>query len=137
MTGPGRARVRALQRSRSLSRSRCRSVDDADQHLGPLIGRAFLVRQEARTGRVLECGLGALCEAGTPSSASEAKQSIGEAIKEVAATLGNTPAVCRASYVHPALLEAFSDGELPCTAKRRLHGLGKHESRLLRFLRAA
>ena len=27
--------------------------------------------------------------------------------------LGNTPAVCRASYVHPQIVEAFHDGALP------------------------
>lgn len=34
------------------------------------------------------------------------------AIKEVAATLGNTPAVCRASYIHPAIIEGWQDGSL-------------------------
>jgi DNA topoisomerase IB len=33
-------------------------------------------------------------------------------IKEVAARLGNTPAVCRASYIHPAVFEAWRDGSL-------------------------
>jgi len=34
------------------------------------------------------------------------------AIKEVAAVLGNTPAVCRASYIHPAVLAGWEDGSL-------------------------
>lgn len=34
------------------------------------------------------------------------------AIKEVAAVLGNTPAVCRASYIHPAVLAGWSNGNL-------------------------
>jgi DNA topoisomerase IB len=34
------------------------------------------------------------------------------AIKEVAAVLGNTPAVCRASYIHPAVLTGWADGSL-------------------------
>ena len=33
-------------------------------------------------------------------------------IEEVAADLGNTPTVCRASYVHPRVLEAFPTGAL-------------------------
>ena len=33
-------------------------------------------------------------------------------IKEVAAELGNTPAVCRKSYVHPAVIDAFVAGQL-------------------------
>lgn len=34
------------------------------------------------------------------------------AVKEVAATLGNTPAVCRASYIHPLIIEGWQDGSL-------------------------
>jgi DNA topoisomerase I len=33
-------------------------------------------------------------------------------IKLVAARLGNTPAVCRASYVHPSIIDAYLAGEL-------------------------
>jgi DNA topoisomerase-1 len=38
--------------------------------------------------------------------------SITEAVKEVAALLRNTPAVCRASYIHPAAFDAWRDGSL-------------------------
>jgi DNA topoisomerase I len=34
-------------------------------------------------------------------------------IRDVAAELGNTPAVCRKSYVHPRVVEAFAAGTLP------------------------
>ena len=34
------------------------------------------------------------------------------AVKEVAAILGNTPAVCRASYIHPLILDGWLDGSL-------------------------
>ena len=32
--------------------------------------------------------------------------------QDVARSLGNTPAVCRKSYIHPKLLEAYSGGTL-------------------------
>jgi DNA topoisomerase-1 len=35
-----------------------------------------------------------------------------QAIKEVAQQLGNTPAVCRKSYIHPAVCEAYLQGGL-------------------------
>ena len=42
-------------------------IDSDDPETGailrPLVGRTFLLRQDPRTGDVLECGLGALCEA--------------------------------------------------------------------------
>lgn len=37
---------------------------------------------------------------------------VGEAMQVVSQRLGNTPAVARRSYVHPAVLEAFLDGSL-------------------------
>ena len=33
-----------------------------------------------------------------------------EAVKETARQLGNTPAVARRSYVHPAVVDAYLDG---------------------------
>ena len=33
-------------------------------------------------------------------------------MKAVAGLLGNTPTVCRASYVHPAIFKLFEDGEI-------------------------
>ncbi len=62
------------------------------------------------------------------------------AVAAVATALGNTPAVCRKCYIHPAILAAFIDDE-SCTrwshAARRvatIRGHSKEESVLLRFL---
>jgi len=38
-------------------------------------------------------------------------------IREIAARLGNTPAVCRTCYIHPAVVEAFESGVLGCVAR--------------------
>lgn len=40
-----------------------------------------------------------------------AKRSISAAVKRVAEALGNTPAVCRRSYIDPRVLDRFRDGE--------------------------
>ncbi|HUH55892.1 MAG TPA: DNA topoisomerase IB [Rhodanobacter sp.] len=40
------------------------------------------------------------------------RSTLAAAIKEVAAILGNTPAVCRASYIHPLILQGWQDGSL-------------------------
>jgi DNA topoisomerase IB len=45
-----------------------------------------------------------------PSSKSGAERAIREAIEHVAERLGNTPAVCRRSYVDPKVLDRFRDG---------------------------
>lgn len=41
------------------------------------------------------------------------KSRVARAVREVAEQLGNTPAVCRRSYVHPAVIEGYAAGELP------------------------
>jgi Topoisomerase IB len=40
------------------------------------------------------------------------RASLAAAIREVAAHLGNTPAVCRASYIHPHVIEGWLDGSM-------------------------
>ena len=48
-----------------------------------------------------------LAEIGAGESEAEIKRNIVEAVKRVAADLGNTPAVCRSSYIHPAVISAY------------------------------
>jgi DNA topoisomerase-1 len=45
-------------------------------------------------------------------SQTEAKRNIVRAIEDVSKRLGNTKAVCRKSYIHPDVLDAYSDGSL-------------------------
>ena len=53
-----------------------------------------------------------LAEIGPPKSATEAKRNVATVMRLVAAELGNTPTICRKSYVHPVLVERYvDDGE--------------------------
>ncbi|WP_244102994.1 DNA topoisomerase IB [Burkholderia gladioli] len=56
--------------------------------------------------------------------ARQARKQIVATVREVAALLHNTPAVCRSSYIHPVVLEAFETGALavlgPCIKRRGL-----------------
>lgn len=47
-----------------------------------------------------------------PDSEREANLQVSAIIKEVAQQLGNTPATCRKCYVHPAVVDAYLEGEL-------------------------
>jgi len=70
-------------------------------------------------------------------SATSAKSNVVAAIKEVAARLGNTPAVCRKCYVHPAVVEAYQEGTLavrPPQGERRGAGLRSEERAVLSLL---
>lgn len=51
-----------------------------------------------------------LAEIGKPDDEKQLKKNIVRAIREVAEQLGNTPTVCRASYVHPAVIKAYEKG---------------------------
>ena len=47
-----------------------------------------------------------------PATARALKRSVAEAMRETARLLGNTPAVCRASYVCPAVFSSYERGRL-------------------------
>jgi DNA topoisomerase-1 len=64
------------------------------------------------------------------------------AIKETAAYLGNTPAVCRSSYINPLVLYNFENGRVikyyfksvEELVERKMHGLHPSEKALLKLL---
>jgi DNA topoisomerase-1 len=62
-----------------------------------------------------------------PESAKAAERVVARVVREVAARLGNTPAICRKSYIHPLVIEAFAAGKLPSRMQR-------DEARVLRLL---
>ena len=47
-----------------------------------------------------------------PASATQGRREVNAVIDSVASRLRNTRAVCRASYVHPAIVTTFHDGTL-------------------------
>lgn len=49
-------------------------------------------------------------EEGCCETESETKKAVVKIVEKVADELGNTPAVCRSSYIHPAVLKAYSEG---------------------------
>ncbi|MGH9940968.1 MAG: DNA topoisomerase IB [Pyrinomonadaceae bacterium] len=51
-----------------------------------------------------------LAELGVSEDEREWKRNVVRAVKKVAEHLGNTPTVCRASYVHPVVLERYQQG---------------------------
>ena len=54
-----------------------------------------------------------------PSSETASKRAINDAVKGVAGYLGNTPAVCRRSYIDPRVIDRFRDGETISASARR------------------
>jgi DNA topoisomerase IB len=93
-------------------RGRWRDVrsDDVNAYIQEYAGPDFSAK-DFRTwhGTVLA----ALALAGEPQPASQAagKRTVNRAVKEVAEALGNTPAVCRRSYIDPRVFDRYRDGE--------------------------
>lgn len=76
-------------------------------------------------------------------SQAQAKRNIVSAIESVAKKLGNTRAVCRKCYIHPAVVNSYLDGTLVTTLEQRvkkelaetLESLGHEEAAVMALLK--
>ncbi len=59
---------------------------------------------------------------------------VADCVKAVSRKLGNTPAVCRSSYIHPGVIEAYANDRLKIRFKQCLVEPETCERALLRFL---
>jgi DNA topoisomerase-1 len=115
--------------------------EDVNDYLREVTGAAFTARTFRTWGASVLMST-ELATAGPPEGTRDGKRTVTAAIKRVAARLGNTPAVCRSCYVHPAVIEAYEAGTFPHAARRYYHahngsGLGGDERFLLRVLAEA
>ena len=93
--------------------------DDVNDYIRAAAGDEFTAKDfRTWTGTVLAAW--ALDELG--GSDSPPKKQLVAAIESVAAELGNTPAVCRACYVHPDVMDAHLDGTLKAGLGRKARG---------------
>jgi DNA topoisomerase-1 len=78
---------------------------------------AFAVKDFRTWGGTLRAAT-VLAELGPAGSESEARRNVALAMRIVAAELGNTPAICRSSYVHPMVLARYLDEGETITLRR-------------------
>lgn len=115
--------------------------DDVNQYLASIAGEAFTAK-DFRTWAGTVLAAMALKEFESFANISEAKKNMKVAITAVAKILGNTPAICRKCYVHPAVLETYLDGTLLAglngqteqALSQRANGLRSEEHAVLFFL---
>jgi DNA topoisomerase-1 len=116
-----------------------------NEYIKEVMGSSFTAKDFRTWAGTLVCAC-ALARNGheeLPGKKTARNKRIVEAIKETAEVLGNTPAVCRGSYVCPEIISSFEKGEVidDCTTKLdeliayRGRGLHKAEQSLLRFLK--
>lgn len=90
---------------------------DVNDYIRDVAGEEFSAKDFRTWAGTVAAGA-ALREMGLPKSEKEREKKIVEAVKLVADELGNTPAVCRKYYVHPAILDAYLTGDLGKTYNR-------------------
>jgi DNA topoisomerase-1 len=114
-----------------------RAVDSADvnEYLQELTGEEFTAK-DFRTWAGTVLAAEALGECGPAASRTQARRNVVRAVATVARRLGNTPAVCRNCYVHPAVIDAYLEGALPALPQgTATGGLRPEEAALLALLR--
>jgi DNA topoisomerase I len=92
--------------------------EDVNDYLRQITGRPFTAK-DFRTWAGTVAAAMALSEYESFDSEAQAKRNVVDAIENVAQKLGNTPTVCRACYVHPAILDMYMEGTLIGALRRR------------------
>jgi DNA topoisomerase-1 len=113
---------------------------DVNAYLKAITGKEY-TSKDFRTwaGTVLAAQLLRAFE--SVDSAAQAKKNVVQAVEGVAKRLGNTKAVCRKCYIHPAVFDAYLDGSMLRTvaqrakrAARSVRGLSGDEKAVLDLL---
>jgi DNA topoisomerase-1 len=106
---------------------------DVNDYLREISGEDFTAK-DFRTWAGTVLAVQALCRT-TFTTAAQAKRNIKKAIETVAERLGNTVAVCRKSYIHPAVLDAYADRSLLTISAEKLKRRRRDEAAVVQILK--
>ena len=81
---------------------------DVNGYLHDTLGLRYTAKDFRTWGGTLRMAT-ILADMGAAASTTEAKRNVNTALRLVAAELGNTPAICRSSYVHPMVIARYLD----------------------------
>jgi DNA topoisomerase IB len=84
--------------------------EDVNAYIQECIGPEFSAK-DFRTWHGTVLAAVALAGEASPPSEAAGRRTIAAAVKQVAEALGNTPAVCRRSYIDPRVFDRYRDGE--------------------------
>jgi DNA topoisomerase I len=85
--------------------------DDVNAYIRDAMGEQFSAK-DFRTWAGTVSAARALRDMEPPTSPTDAKRKVTVCVKAVAGLLGNTPTVCRTSYVHPRVFDLYESGAL-------------------------
>ena len=100
-----------------------------NEYLREITGQDFTAK-DFRTWAGTVLAARALQEFEAVDSQAKMKKNIVQAIESVAKKLGNTRAVCKKCYIHPAVFDSYLDGSMLETLGQRAKKLDKHLGRL-------
>jgi DNA topoisomerase IB len=83
---------------------------DINAYLRDITGGEFTAKDFRTWHATVLCAVGLAVADVVPSSETMRKRVISHAVKEVSHYLGNTPSVCRASYIDPRVIDLYNDG---------------------------
>ena len=84
---------------------------DVNEYLRKVTGEEYTAK-DFRTWGATVAAAAELCALPAATRLAEARRNLGTVIKSVARRLGNTPALCRKAYVHPAVPTTYVEGTL-------------------------
>ncbi len=85
--------------------------DDVNDYLREISGEEITAK-DFRTWAATNLAALALKELEAFDTQTKAKKNVVQAVEAVSKMLGNTPAICRKCYIHPAIFEGYLDGSL-------------------------
>ncbi len=92
-------------------------------YLADVTGGAAISAKDFRTwSATVLCAVALAVSEGAATSPSAIKRAVTRAVRETSDYLGNTPAVCRASYIHPRVIDLFHGG---VTINEELQSIGE------------
>jgi DNA topoisomerase IB len=83
---------------------------DINGYLAEITGGEFTAKDFRTWHATVLCAVALAVSEQVPVSESARKRAVARAVKETAHYLGNTPAVCRASYIDPRVIDHYNDG---------------------------
>ena len=86
------------------------TAQDVNGYVKEILGKRYTSKDIRTWGGTVRAAT-ILADLGPPSSEAEAKKNVVLACKLVSSELGNTPAVCRSAYIHPAVLDRYLKGK--------------------------
>lgn len=113
--------------------------EDVNEYLKTVTGGDFTAKDFRTWDATMMCALELAAIKAEEESQTERKRLVTDVIKKVAEHLGNTPAVCKKSYVYPGVVETFvNDGALAliekAVARTSPHALDTHESAVVKLI---